>query len=150
MLVCVYVCMCECVCACMRVCVRACMCMCACMYLEQSLSDFALYKYFHYFYSLKIYPFCRIIRGNNQIRFFQCTIGQQTSFLRVPLLKIQHGHCCLAKCCTGELSGGKQLLGMLRNEIGVNIAGLELWVRGKVDEELKVGAEPNNLWETIK
>ena len=142
----------ACVRACMRACacVRVCVCVHVCTYIsvtkrEQSLSDFALYKYFHYFYSLKIYPFCRIIRGNNQIRFFQCTIGQQTSFLRVPLLKIQHGHCCLAKCCTGELSGGKQLLGMLRNEIGVNIAGLELWVRGKVDEELKVGAEPNNL-----
>ena len=36
---------------------------------------------------------------------------------------------------------------MLWNEISVNVAGVEFWVRSKVDEKLEVGAQSNNLWE---
>ena len=76
------------------------------------------------------------------------TVCHQAAFPRLPLLEVQHGHRRLACRRTGELSAGEQLFRVLGNEIGVHVAGLELWVRGQVDEELEVGVETNNLRET--
>lgn len=68
--------------------------------------------------------------------------------LSVAPLSQQQRQGRLAHCPLGRgLGSREQLLVMLRDEAGVNVARLELWVARQVEQEVDVGAESHNLAE---